>query len=157
MSSIPLPDNKGTPLPKARKRNYFRRLSQFKGDNQLKIFREIETMLLEQSRAIDELQSLQVASRETDGTGRPVDGARCESFDGQFVRVLQFDFAPVYVRVTHKLGRVPQGAVPVLSSGAMNRVYVEGDTFLNIKPATDTEITVALYGNMGEEHTFILF
>lgn len=157
MSSVPLPNNKPERLTKARKRSYFRRLTQYTGENSLKIFREIETMLLEQSRAIDELQALQVAARETDDSGRPVDGARCESFDGQFIRVLQYDPSPVYIRVAHKLGRVPQGAVPVLSSAAMNRVYVEADPFLNIQPATDKEITVLLLGNIGDDHTFILF
>lgn len=156
MSAIP-PTSLVSKLTKLRKKGYFRRLSPYTGDNLPKILREIEEVLLEQSRAIDEMQSLQVAARETDDAGRPVDGARCESFDGQFIRLLQYDPSPVYTRVKHKLGRVPQGAILVASSAASNRVYIEGDPFLNISPASDTEITVALFGNIGDDHTFILF
>ena len=156
MTALP-PNDKQLPLSKARKRSFFRQLTRYDGQNLTRILREIETMLQEASLAVDEIQELQVASREVDPSGKPANEARCEAFDGQFIRILQYDPSPVYITVNHGLGRVPQGAVPVLSSAATNRAYVEGDPFLNIKPADDRTITFALFGNIGDDHTFILF
>lgn len=157
MSSIP-PQDKSSKLTKTKKRGYLSEIGFTDvSDNRHKLGQKLEVAFSNQTKAIEELQSLQVASRQVDSVGKPVNGARCELFDGQFIRVLQTAAAPVYVRVAHQLGRVPQGAIPVLSSSAVNRVIVESDKSVGNKPATDTEITIRLNGNIGDEHTFILF
>lgn len=157
MTSPEVPNTFSNTLPKVRNKATFRKFTPYDGKNIIRILREIEDMLLQQSRAIDELQSLQVASREVDSVGKPLDGQRCEIFDGQFIRILQYTSSPVYAKIKHKLGRIPQGAISIMSSASNCKLYVEGDRYLNIDPATEDVITIALFGNIGDDHTFILF
>jgi len=157
MSAIPSSNKKET-LPKARKRGFFRNLTPFDGTNQEKLFREIEDILRENTRALDELQSFQVAARNVDGGGKPLDKERCETFDGQFIRVTQTAAAPMLVTVDHGLARTPQGAMQLLTKATtLAKVFIEGDKTLLVSPADSNRIVFQLNGSVNDEFTFIIF
>ena len=128
------------------------------GDEQELDPRDLETSLLSLRdcvHAIEELQKSQAHSRSTDGVGRPENGSVCEVLKGQFIHLTQEDAGPMILRVTHTLGRVPQGAI-FIQETASNRVFIQGDVTQNIAPATTEEVTFQLNGDIGDTHVCIL-
>tara|TARA_R110000751_G_scaffold300963_1_gene413032 strand:+ start:12914 stop:13390 length:477 start_codon:yes stop_codon:yes gene_type:complete len=94
--------------------------------------------------AIEELQQFQFRSREVDADGYPSNGSICEVLGGQFLRLTQEGPSGTLQRVKHGLNRIPQGAIWILQSADVSRVYVTDDDNGVVEPATETEITVKL-------------
>lgn len=154
MTAIP-PNNKQQELPKARV-PLIRSANYFKKGDPLYAIRELQQIVSQLLDAVIELQGLQFAARTTNVDGQPSDRARCEMFDGQWLRMTQTGAAGMLLNVEHGLGRRPQGALFVVAS-AFNRVFIAGDPATNTPPADEFTFTVELNGTSGDESICVVF
>lgn len=154
MSSIP-PNNKQTFLAKTR-------VPLIRGTNLLRkgkvedLVQDLQQVVAQLLDAVIELQGLQFASRRIDQDGGPTDRARCELFDGQWLRLTQTAAAGMLLTVEHGLRRRPQGVLFVVAT-AFNRVLIAGDPTNNIQPADEFTFTVELNGSVSDEHICVVF
>lgn len=116
---------------------------------------ELRNIIRDLVIAVTELQQIGFIAANVDASNNPVDGEYCNLLDGVYLKLVQDGTAPNVVKVRHKLGRIPQGAI-FTQQTATNRVYIEGDPLSGITPATATEVLFQLNGSIGDVHYCIL-
>lgn len=143
-------------LSKARKA-LTRSFTAYDKDNAGHVIAELQQALRDTIQAVTELQQLQIASRDPDIDGTPKHLARCELFDGQYLRIPQTAAAGQIVTVAHGLARKPQGAIFIQSGLDNNLPLISGSIANNIPPADAQNVAFVLNGAAGNMHICILF
>lgn len=126
-------------------------------NNQDQVILELQTACRELIKAITEQQGKQFGARELDVDGLPLDGARCELLDGQYLRLQQAGGGGSIVTVPHQLGRRPQGALFVQSGASNNLALINGSVSSNISPADEETISFVLNGVAGNLHICVIY
>ena len=144
-------------LPPRQYRQFNKNFSAFNKDTPEATILELQKACQELQQAVTELQRLQTRSRIVEPSGLPTHGSRCELLDGQFLHLTQTVAGPTILVVEHGLGRVPQGAIFILTRSSEPLIFVAGDVSLNVAPATETKVLFRLNGALGDLHICILF
>lgn len=113
-------------------------------------------------QVIDLLLDKKFISESVDSDFLPSSGAASELLDGQFIRISQKTSAPEDILVSHGLGRIPQGIITIRSKSSENdlrspEAIIEGDTAANVNPATDTQVTIRVYGVANDSYILMVF
>lgn len=104
---------------------------------------------------IEELKSRTLAAPKTAQDGLPLHGQPAGLVLGQWLRLTQAAASPSLHTVNHGLGRTPQGAVFIKTTG-INKVLIAGNN-TGVAPASSSVVVFELNGAINEEHICCLF
>lgn len=134
-----------------------RNLSALNKDDLVSVVEELQQLVTELQRSVEQLWNRGVEPSAIARDGLPVHGSACSILRGQYVRITSKGVDQV-IAISHGLRRKPIGCIFTIEGDGATKVLINGDASRSppIPPATNEIVYFITYSTAGKESIGIL-